>query len=52
MEKKEHSREIIKRKMATAVSSSIRLLCESFITFKVVSTTKQKPRRLEDAFKM
>lgn len=52
IDKKDNKLLVIKNMIAIAVSSSMIVASFSFITLSEVSTIKQKPRRLDDVFKM
>ena len=52
IDKKESMLLLIKRKVATAVHSSIKVVSFSLKTFKEVSTKKQMPNRLAEVFKI
>ena len=52
IDKKERMQLAINNMMATVVNSSIIVLPDMFNNFKDVSTTKQSPNKLEDAFKI
>lgn len=52
IDKKERIQAAIKNMMATVVNSSIIVLPAIFNNLSDVSTTKQSPSKLEDAFKM
>lgn len=52
MDKKERMQAAMKNMMATVVNSSIIVLPEIFNSLRDVSTTKQSPSKLEDAFKI
>jgi hypothetical protein len=50
--RKENKLLAINMKMAAAVNSSMRVLPVRFNTFSEVSTTKQIPNKVEEAFRM
>ena len=52
IDKKERMQAAIKNLMATVVNSSIIVLPAMFNNLRDVSTTKQSPNKLEEAFKM
>lgn len=52
MDKKERMQAAIKNMMATVVNSSIIVLPAMFNNLREVSTTKQSPSKLEEAFKI
>ena len=52
IERKDKIQLIIKLTIVTAVNSSMYVVAFSFNNFNEVSTTKQIPRRLEEAFKI
>ena len=52
MDKKERIQLVIKKIMASVVNSSISVLPAMFNNLSEVSTTKQSPSKLEDAFKI
>ena len=52
IDKKERMQAAIKSMMATVVNSSIMVLPAMFNNLSDVSTTKQSPNKLEDAFKI
>ena len=52
MDKKESMQLVINKNIAAVVSSSIIVLPEMFNSLSEVSTTKQSPSKLEEAFKM
>jgi hypothetical protein len=52
MDKNERIQAAIKNMMATVVNSSIIVLPEMFNNLREVSTTKQSPNKLDDAFKI
>ena len=52
IDKKESKQLVIKRMMATVTNSSMTVLPEMFNNLREVSTTKQSPSRLEDAFRI
>jgi hypothetical protein len=52
IDKNERIQLVINKNIAAVVNSSMIVLPEIFNSLSDVSTTKQSPRRLEDAFKM
>jgi hypothetical protein len=52
MERNESTQLSINEMIATITISSITVLCAAFRYFKEVNTTKHKPKRLDDAFKI
>ncbi len=52
MDKKERIQLVIKKMMASVVNSSISVLPAIFNNLSDVSTTKQSPNKLDDAFKI
>ena len=49
MDKNERIQLIINKIVATIVNSSINVVCEKFKTLRDVKTTKQSPKRFEEA---
>ena len=52
IDKNERQQLVINKIVATIVSSSINVVFENFKIFREVKTTKQRPKRLEEAFRM
>lgn len=52
IDKNERIQLIINKIVATIVSSSIKVVCEKFKIFSDVKTTKQSPKRLEEALRI
>ena len=51
MARNERTQLAMKKTMATEVSSSMNVFCETFKSLRDVRTMKHKPKRFEDAFK-